>query len=266
MKILFENQVLAADITTVNSSSNYPVDNLKSPFLRKRYQSASSEDTITINFGSEKPISSLFWGYANLDKMNVTFKNNEGDILDYIYFEGGNVGHYYGYPTDQYYGYDAVHYGYYDRESNHDYDQVIGWHFPTMMVREVIIEIEGPPGLYLGGLGIGESLLLPDPTAEWKESYLDRSFTSEAQGGQALQQYVEPMREHEWTIRGVNRADMNRFKNVYKKHGVGYHVWVDPFEENHDFMEPFYGVITKAWEPKKNGLEYDFIVGIREAR
>jgi len=265
MKILFDNEVLTADITTVNSSSNYPVANLKSPYLRKRYQSTAITDTITLVFDAEKPVSSFFWGYTNLTKMSVTFKNAAGDILDYIYFEDGNVAHYYGYPVEHYYGWDTEYYGYYDRLSNHVYDPV-GWHFPVMMIKTVIIDIEGPSGFYLGGLGIGDSLTLPDPIDTWKEEYKDVSLVSEAEGGQVLQQYIEPMRSHEWTIRAVPRADMNTYKNIYKNHGVGYHVWVDPFEENHDFMEPLYAVLAGAWEPKKNGREYDFDVKIREAR
>ena len=265
MKILFDNEVLGATITALNSNDSYPTDNLKSPYLRKRYQTIGTTDTLTLVFSEEKPISSFFWGYTNLTKMSVTFKDASDVVLDYIYFEDGTVGHYYGYPIEQYYGYDTVYYGYYDRLSTHLYDPV-GWHFPVMMVKTIVIEIEGPEDFYLGGLGIGDSLTLPDPIDTWTEGYQDNSLVSEAEGGQVLQHYLEPMRVHEWVFRAVSRSDMNAYKNVYKEHGIGYHVWADPFENNHDFMEPLYAVITSPWQPRKQGREYEFGIALKEAR
>ena len=45
MRILFDNYALAATVTSLDASGNYPPTNLVHPFLRKRYQNITGDDT-----------------------------------------------------------------------------------------------------------------------------------------------------------------------------------------------------------------------------
>ena len=264
MRILFNNLIGQALFTSVHEDAAFPVENLASEYIRERYQVVGLVDSVTLTFAADVTLTDLFWGYTNVEKMQVTFKDSAGDIVDIVYFEGGDVAHYYGYSGGVY-GFDTHYYGYYDRTSNHLYDPV-GWHFDAITCRTIEIELEGPEDFYMGALGLGAASVLADPQDGWLEGWDDRSLRSESEGGHVLQQYVEPLRSYAWTLVGNTREEANAIRELYKLSGVGKKLWVDPFENNHGFMEPIYCSLTAPMTTRKNGKWYSVDMQIKEAR
>jgi len=243
------------------------VSNLDSPYLRKRYQASGTTDTITVTFSQDKTIDSLFWGYTNIKTMLVTFYNASDEIVQIVYFNEGDVGYYYGYGTEDLYGYDPDnYYGYYERLSDHAYDPV-SWHFgQDVTFRYATFEIEADETAYLGAIGLGQAVEMPDPQAEWEEDWDDKSIVSYSQAGQVQSQYVEPMRVYDFSFDGISRDRMNALREVYKTYGIGHIIWVDPTERAPDFMTPMYASLLAWGKDKKDGLQYSFSITVKEAR
>ena len=268
MKILFNDLIHDATISSLNGSESYSVQNLASRYLRKRYQATGNSDTITLTYASDVTIDSLFWGYTNLTTMLVKFYNSDDELIELVYFENGNVGHYYGYPDQNLYGYgEGDYYGYYDRLSDHVYDPV-SWHFPEAVtfryVEFEIVSTESP--LILGAIGLGISETMPNPLEEWPESWDDRSKVSYSEAGQSQAQYVEPMRVYDFDFDGISRERMNELREVYKTYGIGAIIWFDPTEANHEFITPMYAVLDSWGDNKKRGKSYGYSLTIKEAR
>ena len=267
MRILFDDLIHDAVITSLNADSSYPVTNLADRYLRRQYKSTRATDTITLTYTADKSIDCLFWGYTNLANMLVVFKDSLGAVVEVVYFEDGNVAHYYGYPDDSYYGYaDGEFYGYYDRYSDHVYDPV-SWHFnDTITFRTVDFIIEGPDPVTLGAIGLGLAEVMPDPLQEWAESWDDKSKVVYSEAGQSQSQYIEPMRVYDFNFDAVERARMNELRDIYKTHGRGAVIWFDPTEHNHDFITPMYAVLDEWSENSKDGKKFSFGLTIKEAR
>jgi hypothetical protein len=61
MRILFDNVLDVATLTSLNAEDAYPVRNLISPFLRQIYQASGATDTITIALTEDVDIDAIFW-------------------------------------------------------------------------------------------------------------------------------------------------------------------------------------------------------------
>lgn len=264
MNVLFDNKILNATISAENANDSYPVSNLQSDYLKQRFQSTETSDKITITFNEPIDISCLFWGWTNMTSMTVTFYDDIGEQIDKIYFSGGNVGHYYGYDSS-YYGYDDYYYGYYDRTSELVYN-VVSWYFPTISVSSMTVELEGDDTVFLGGIAAGEAYEMKNPEEEWDEGWKDLSIVTESDSGQVTQLYNEPLRVYNWTIPGLNRREMNEVLELYRLHGKGAHVWVDPFQKNHEFLTPLYATIDEPVKASKSGYNYSYNFDIRESK
>lgn len=268
MKILFKDIIHQATITSINGSESYSVQNLASRYLRKRYQATGTADTITLAYDEDVTIDSLFWGYTNIETMLVKFYDDMDNLVELVYFSGGNVGHYYGYPDANLYGYDPDnYYGYYDRLSDHVYDPV-SWHFvEPVTFRRVEFELTSVTDpIVMGAIGLGMAETMPNPNERWPESWDDRSKLSYSEAGQSQAQYVEPMRIYEFDFDGIDRARMNELRELYAQYGRGAIIWFDPTEDNHEFITPMYAVLDNWGDNKKNGKSYGYSLRIKEAR
>lgn len=65
MRLLFDNLAETGGLSALYENANYPVSNLVSKFLRKRFQSLQNSDTVTLLFSSQLLIDSIFYGYTN---------------------------------------------------------------------------------------------------------------------------------------------------------------------------------------------------------
>ena len=77
MRILFENHALEATVTSLDASDKYPPTNLIHPFLRKRYQNITGDDTITLLFETDKTVNCLYFGYHNADQEELLTEDGE---------------------------------------------------------------------------------------------------------------------------------------------------------------------------------------------
>lgn len=65
MKILFDDKARTAVITATNATLEYPATNLADVFLNRPYVASGLTDVITLDYGSNVPIDSIFLAYCN---------------------------------------------------------------------------------------------------------------------------------------------------------------------------------------------------------
>jgi len=223
MKILFDNKLLSATVTATNEDSNYHVSNLKSPFLRRKFQSTGTTSTITATISTT--INSIFYGYTN------------GSVTVRLYDGGGLITTYAGIV-------DSID-------------------FADTAITYIEVDISSASTVYLGGLGIGKSVALDPPESFWDETFDDRSIVSESQTGQVLQEYVEPLRNYDFSIPTINRDDLRALQDVYLAYGRGHILWIDP---DTDDLPVMYGIMVEALSASKNKRLYTAKLKFKEAR
>ena len=224
MKILFDNKILDATISALYDSTTYPAENLKSVFLHQKFQSTENNDTLTVTFDDNVSVDSFFWGFTNMTAMEVRFYDDTDTLLERIYFSGGDVAHYYGYPTENYYGYDDYYYGYFDRIGNKIYDPVSWYLSETLSVKKIEIELEADSSVYLGGIGVGLAESFNLPSNEWTDDFDDKSIVSESDKGQVLQEYVKPYRVYDFNFPVNTRDEVLAIEKKYGYYGIGTHL------------------------------------------
>lgn len=262
MKILFDNVLIDATITADNASANYPVSNLVHPFLHKRYQKVNTTyDTITITLSAATTMNCFFVSYSNANKIVVRFYNASSTLLRTETFSGVNNERYttggdLRVLTDGDIRIAQEAYG-------EDSDAV---HFDSIDVKTIEIDVYGDSSAYVGGIAAGEAEDFGDPMSPWEEPYIDNSIVADSLYGQTLQQQIEPLRAYTWMIRDLTRSETNDIRDIYYQYGYGARLWIDPFEDDHDFMRPFYGRLNAAPRITKNGRRYDVELQFREAR
>lgn len=269
MRILFDNVLDVATLTSLNAEDAYPVRNLVSPFLRQIYQASLATDTITIALTEDVDIDAIFWGFTNMKQMTVSMYDASDALLELIYIEHERVGYYYGYSDIYLYGYDLdKYYGYFSRE-NEQYFDPSSWILPSVIngVRKIVIELATDEAkLYMGGMGIGLAYKMPNPDEQFTEGWIDNSVVSRSQAGQTLRDYVIPLRSYSFQFSTTDREKMNELRSIYKDSGIGAKLWLDGTERNHEFIPPLYGVLDEWTENNKSGKQYRFGITITEAR
>ena len=269
MRILFDNVLDVATLTSLNAEDAYPVRNLISPFLRQIYQASGATDTITIALTEDVDIDAIFWGFTNIRQMNVSMYDASDALLELIYIEHERVGYYYGYSDIYLYGYDPdKYYGYFSRDSEAYFDPS-SWILPSVIsgVRKIVIELATDEAkLYMGGMGIGLAYKMPNPDEQFTEGWIDNSVVSRSQAGQTVRDYVVPLRTYGFRFSTPDRETMNELRSIYKNCGIGAKLWLDGTERNHEFIPPLYGVLDEWTENEKSGKQYKFGLTITEAR
>jgi len=225
MYVLFDNVLMDTVITAIGEDANYPADNLKSAFLRKRYQSVATSDTITITFATLTAINSVYYAYTNADTIEVRLYDG-ATLLNTLT------------GSDRY-------------------------HFASVDVDKVEIDLSGTDTVYLGGIGIGLDYQIDPPESFWAEDFDDRSIVSESDAGQVLQEYVEPLRVYDFTIPTLDRMEARALQTEYVKTGIGRTLWVDP---DTDDLPMLYSTLTGAVVVQKNKRQYTANMSFREAR
>ncbi len=237
MKILYDNVALAYEtIASDDGSPNYPAQNLVSPFLEKRFQSTVLADRVVFDFDyTPYTVNCFFYAFHTMSE--IVFELYSGGALVYtqtIAAPEANSG--------------AVHFA------------------PVVMDElRVIVAAAGAP-LYLGGVGFGESYVMPDPLADWPEDISDASVADGSPMGQDVQEYVDPLDVLTYNFSNVERTVAETIKDIFKAVGVGGHFWIDPTERNHAFQRPLYVTLLEPVAPVKSGLRYSFTLKCREAR
>lgn len=238
MKVLFDNKLLDATATADNASENYPVTNLQHEFLKKRYQSiALTYDTVKFTFDTATDIDCIFFAYSNAGQIDVRLYDASDVLL----------------ADDTWTGVD-------------DITARSKFYSTTYSVKYIEIDVYGGVGGYLGGVAAGECVNLGYITSPWAEPYQDNSFTDGSPAGQQLQNKIRPLRNYTWVVRDLTRTEANTQRALYEEYGIGALVWVDVTYDNHDFIAPFYAIISDTIRTTKNGIRYDIEWSFREAR
>ena len=264
MRILFDNYALAATVTSLDASGNYPPTNLVHPFLRKRYQNITGDDTITFQFETDRTVNCIYFGYHNADQEELLTEDGEvitteGDEV--LLLASANINYYlYSYSGTLLYS-----------GTINMVNQFEAIHFDDVpLVRRVTVETEwsglGLSG-YLGAVGIGQDYEMPGADSEWMNGLEDNSIVMRSDVGQYLQNYVEPQDTRSFVWSGVLPAEYLVIKDSIKTIGKGRPVWVDFFENSHDQVQPGYCVIGGSIEsPQRNKHTYSFQLTFTEAR
>lgn len=236
MKILFDNKIIDSVITSLHEDANYPATNLYHEFLWTRYQAIGKTDTITIPFDVDISASCFFYSYNNLTQIIVRFY----DLYDtLLYTETINT----------VYDVDAVY-------------------FPLVEdVNYIQIDVStDQANAYLGGCAFGLEEDFGSVFSVWDDVPIDNSVVTDSDSGQTLQNYSAPLMGYNFSFYDIDNDDKLYFQALYKSKGIGGKIWADPFEENHDYMEPLYSTIRSVISPIKNGRRFNISLLIREAR
>lgn len=235
MKVLFRNVFENASFSATNESLNYPVSNLIHPFLRKRFQSSGISSIITASFEDDQIMDCFFYGWNNLESLDVVFKNSVDAILLSVNItEPEDVGSFY---------------------------------FSKLTsVRSVEITVNGLIGVFLGGVGAGLCYAMPNPLASYDPGSTDNSSSIESPYGQTLQSYIKPLRELEYGFRDQTLEIRKEVESLYRSVGIGKPIYFDLYEEDREKEPQIYGKIVNALRFPYSPRRHNFTIKIREAR
>jgi len=235
VKVIFDNIVLDSTLSSLNASLNYPVENLQDSILKKRYQSVVTSDTITIDFSETLTVSSFWYVYTNATYLQLRLYVGSDSLV-------------------------------FTLTINNPESYIDAHYFSAVDADYAELDIIGPENVYLGVIALDDPVEFPDPENVWTEGYQDNSSVNENDDGNTLQDYIKPLKINNWKFRDVTRYDSNYYKDLYELTGIGKIIWVDAFEDNHDFLKPLYCKMTAPLQPTKNGRRYNFELNIKEAR
>ena len=257
MRILFDNAAKRATISSVNELVAYPAENLVSQFLEERWQEPGAASEITITFDDPEDIDCLFFSYYNLTGIIVVTNAGVMMTLPIIGSEITNTG---------------------DTIVTDDGDSIAilgpmpvstgALYFPSTQVgvTSLTIYAVGPGPIYLGGIGTGLSVLMPDPVNNPTEGREDNSVSVGSAFGQSLSNRIAPLKADSYSFRNVTRAKTSEVFAGYDLVGLGGKVWVDWTERNHGFKAPMYARVTAVPASTKDGRRYNFSMNFTEAR
>jgi hypothetical protein len=224
MRILYDNLIADATLSATNEDPAFPIDNITNRSLLRVFRATGTLSTVTITI-TPATLSSIFVQYTNAEAITVRWYRS------------------------------SVLLG----ETN-----AMTVHFTPVEVDEITIAMSRDTGiLYLGGVGIGETYIMPPPDSQWTENFDDRSLIAESDGGQVIQEYIEPLRSYGWQWTTGNRDNAREWLENYRTTGVGYLVYLDP--ETDDLM-PIYGRLTAPLVFQKRRNIYQVSMSIKEAR
>jgi hypothetical protein len=237
VKILFNNVLRTATYAAVNASANFPAANLADDFLRVRYQSTATTDSITITLAETAAVDSFYFGYMrDVTGITVTFRNSGGAAIGAADF------------------------------SSYAGEAAVVAHFTQIDgVAEVIIDLTGSSSsFYVGGVAAGVAVEMPNPDAAWEDAFTDNSILVRSPAGQVQQQYIEPYSRFLFSWVGVTIAKFTEVKaaaiSVSSRP-----VWVTFFEESLDEYPPGYYTAIIG-NPQRERREYRFTFTFEEAR
>lgn len=237
MRILFVNEIEGATVTAVNGSLNYPPTAIFHPFLRKRFKSTIDLDTLTIDLAAAVSMNCFFMGFHNVTAGTVTF-------LDGTLSPVGS-------PIDL--------------ASAAD---IFVSYFATISVKRIVVDVQATSGrVYIGGIGAGLYVQMPDHTAGAEFAVADDTAFSESMGGQTSRNAAPSLRAREWVFPDLDQVTKDALDPYVVVLGIGKPVYMDLFESNRAFDPPAYAKLMaprKLTNPATD--RYDLTLNFKEAR
>ena len=235
MRILFNNYVEDATISANIVSLNYPPENLKHPYLKKRYQSLVDNATITVTFDSEKTLDCFFYGLHNMTSAEVRLYDSVDTLLLTVSISS---------PT-----------------ANRGREYFTS----TSGVAYAEIDITGGDPVYLGGIGFGQYYQNLNFLSGYPESGNPTGSRSKSASGQALSDYIKPLRTYSFSFRDRDKSDKDNWLDLVDDTYPGPY-WFDLTECDNTFLPVVYGTIQSYPGIVRNGKRYDNGLDIEEAR
>jgi len=235
MRILFTDEVLEATITAGDENPNYPASNIGHRFVRLRYQANGTSDTITITLAAAKSINCIFYGFHNLSSLEFRLYDAGDTLLKTVTVSSPET-----YGSEYFTAVDSVAY--------------------------LELDVVSADVAYLGKVSCGGYYQAKDPGADWDEPVTDNSVVTESPSGQTLSTLVEPLEGFSCTVHDLSRAQWLELWELYKAVGVGATMWLDAFENDHDFKLPLYCKMDQPPDRSKSDKNFDVALSWREAR
>jgi hypothetical protein len=262
MRILNTNLLDTATLSAGGTSVNYPLANLKHVFLKKKFQQiidypdvtysgtpitytgevvfdiSDETSALTLTWDTDQTIDTVMLGYTNAKQIELRLYDSASALLYSSQFTDDELG--------------AV------------FAAVAG-----VRSAKVLMAADGDAALmtvYLGGLGIGLSYVMPDPVNDWQHGLVDNSFGVQTLDGQVLGQYIEPLRSHVYNFMTNSFAIFNEVKAIVKAAGKYTPLWIAPFENSFATVKPLYATINGMESIAKNDNVYSFSLTFQEAR
>ena len=231
MRILFDNKLNNATLSSLHPNSLYPVTRLKDSFLKRIYKSTETSDTITIMFASEITVDCVYIGFTNATSASLTLKDSSNNTLysgAINVLRGGGV-----------------------------ITQVQG-------VKSAIVSLSGTDNIYLGTIGIGDSYTMPDPLNDIVKSFVDNSETYQSNDGQYSKNKIAWLLFVKASFATVDDIDLyNEIFLLFSS--IDRPVWLDCFENVTGALNPLYCSMEFKTD-SKNDRVFKFSFEATEAR
>lgn len=240
MKILFYNELEGSTVTAVSGSLNYPPSSIYHEFLRKKFKSMATTDTLTIDLEAAVDMNCLFIGFHNIGSGTASF------------FDGSLS------PVGSSIDLAAA-------------DDIFVSHFATISVKRITISATSTGSmLYIGGVGAGMSTTMPTERAlpmPYSMGIVEKTTVTETTGGQVSRNRGASLRERVLRWDHVAKATKDVIEAKVLLTGVGKPIFIDLFENDRDFDPPIYAqIVTERSVMFEDPGDYMIELKVREAR
>lgn len=235
MKVLFTNHILDATIAADTPNTNYPASNIQSQFLEKKFKSAGRSDVITITLPDTASGNCFWYGYSNVDYMQVAFYSSSSMLVG-------------------------------SQTLNCTYSSGSIFFTSLPNVRTIVVTAQSPANedLYIGGLGFGTAFDFPYPSASFAREIFSNETKETSDYGQTSVRYIKPLDRYSLQFLGVQRSEYHDIISAFKDIGSG-HLWLDISEDNHAAYQPLY-CTSKMIESPSRDETISFKITFTEAR
>lgn len=232
MKILLDNKLLTATLAALHTNANYPLENLRSPFLKKIWKSTEDEDTITLTWANSIAVDCIAIGFTNADSVTAKLYNASNILLDTITV---------------------------------DPDEIMIYFTEVQGVRKIELEMEASTPLYVGSVGMGLAYAMLDPLSDWKPSKYNQSSKTRSADGQVQINKISPLRRIAFNFMTTDKGLFDEIEALVSNLAIP--IFFDFTHLNHDFYLPYYADIEGSFEdPAKNDNQFSFSLTFLEAR
>lgn len=235
MRIIGDNRLNAAQLSSTNENLNYPLTNVIHEYLTKVYRSSINEDDITIEFNQDESIDCVVIGYHNLADITVKMYNIVDTLLDTQVLDVTDTMHYFTQVDD---------------------------------VAYIVLEIDSDAAYCeIGSVWAGLKISMPSASFAFKETIGDRSAYSKTEGGQISGRKIAKLKGYNFSIPYASITEIRAIEIIIQDLQKVKNFWFDLFEDSHDTYEPIFCNITQISQATKlRGLAYNFTFSVEESR
>lgn len=305
MKILFEDKARTATITATNATLEYPASNLSDVFLNRPYIASGLTDVITLNHGSNVPISSIFLAYCNCSFVLVQVYNAANTIvysvtknvlrpIETIYFSVVQASKIV-LTTDLANGISPWVLGYRASSILRDQNNIVGGdyllteggdflttesgdylitqtfldgHAITINLPQVSFDYDATvtTNVKIKGVGFGDSDKFIG--ALWARNRSRSSTTTSVRSpmGQVMRNKGVVLRAYTLTVPYLNLDDFRELDEKLMTLDKDYPVYVDITEDTDGSEDPIYATVDDNWSVSDRGQAQDISIPILEAK